>query len=212
MLNSIQTFRSYFDNFPGFLSSAAANFLGSLLAAAVVWWLITRFYELPRTRGEKKELLAVSYALIKRELEAASQYCSEFLASRDDQLEIALPITQGWETLHSTEAFKFLPPTITEKLVAIYSLLFRLRKDIELTHMLIFGESFPMTGENPYRRLRQGTTKLAKGVASEVQVVQTQINALLQKEFDSFGAREKEIFAQAYRTSVGTDRPKSTGR
>jgi len=45
-----------------------------------------------------------------------------------------------------------------------------------------------------------------------VQVVHAQIQVLLQKEIDSFGPREKEIFTQAYQTAVGTDRPKSAGK
>lgn len=179
--------------------STLANFLGSLGAAAVVWLVVTRLYELPRSKREKRELISVAYALIRRELEAATVYCNDLLQMGPDQISVSLPVTQAWETLHSMEAFKFFPPRVSEKLVGCYSLLFKLRKHIELTHMFLFGEKFPIAGENPYSHLRHGTTALATPVARDIIRVQKEFDALLRDELAKFSRKERESFNEAYR-------------
>jgi hypothetical protein len=113
---------------PVFWQNALANFLGSLLAATVLWFVITKWYELPKSKRENRELLAVSYGLFKRELDAAVSYCAGLKGAGPDQVSVSLPITQAWETLHSTEAFKYISPVISEKLVKCYSMIFRLKQ------------------------------------------------------------------------------------
>jgi hypothetical protein len=194
--------------------STLANFLGSLGAAAVVWLMVTRLYEFPRSKREKRELVSVAYALILRELEAAAVYCNDLLQMKPDEITVSLPITQAWETLHSTEAFKFFPPGVSEKLVGCYSLLLKLKKHIELTHMFLFGEQFPMSGgENPYGRLRQGINRLADPVAREIIRLQMEFDALLRDELAKFSKKEKELYDEAYRRVGGVAQigPKPTG-
>src|ERR1022692_2305303 len=119
-----------------FLKNVFANFLGSLAAAIAVWWLVTRVYEISRSKRNKNELLAISYALIKREIDAASHFCQDHVRARIDEISASGPITQAWETLHSMEAFKYFSPTLSAKLVKYYSLLFRLKANLEMEQML----------------------------------------------------------------------------
>src|SRR2546426_5499173 len=165
MCEPLNNLGSLFLAHSAFWGGVLANFLGSVLAAILIWITITWFYEVPRTRTQKHELLAVSYALLRRELQAAAQYCAQLIESNDDQVSIAVPITQSWEVLHSTEALRYLPPTVVEKVVALYSMLFRMRRNIELTQLLMLGEAFPQVGENRFRILRLRTTEIARQVA-----------------------------------------------
>jgi len=180
------------------LANFLGSFLGSVLAAALLWLVVTWLYELPKSKREKRELLAMSYGLIQRELEAAAAYCEEMGNRKPTQISVALPITQAWETLHSTEAFRYIPPRISEKLVKCYSLLFRLRKDVELEHMFLFGEKLPMTDPNSYGQLRQGTHKLSLEVAAEVVKMVEDLRKLLGEEILKMTAREKQVFDEAY--------------
>ncbi len=181
-----------------------ANFLGSLLAAGLLWLFITRLYELPRSKKERRELLASSYGLIKREIEAASGYCEAMSKKRPEEVSASVPITQAWETLHSTEAFRFFPPKISQRLVKCYSLLFRLKKNIELTHMLLLGQQLT---KDPYWQLRARTEQLAIGIAFEVIHMCRGIQELLDEEVRKLPQREKSIFEEAYETP--TVRPDS---
>jgi uncharacterized membrane protein len=63
-----------------FWGRALANFLGSFADAALIFLLVQWIYELPRSKAEVRKLLAVSYGLIKRELDAASGACTELLS------------------------------------------------------------------------------------------------------------------------------------
>jgi hypothetical protein len=181
-----------------FIQSALANFVGSFLAAMLIWFLITRTYELSKSKKEKRELLATSYALIKREIDAASTYCDEHTQARPDQVSASGPITQVWDTLHSMEAFKYFPPTVSEKLVKYYSLLFRLKKNIDFEQMLLLGEVMPLSGDNPYRTLRERTNALDRQVANEVIRLTPVLQATLDNEIEKLKSREKRIFDKAY--------------
>jgi len=55
-----------------FLESAAGNFVRSFAAGGLIFLLVQKYYELPKTKTEIRELLAVFYGLVKREIDAAS--------------------------------------------------------------------------------------------------------------------------------------------
>ncbi len=181
-----------------FLKNALANFLGSLAAAVVVWWLVTRVYEISRSKRNRNELLAISYALIKREIDAASQLCRDHVDARIDQLSASGPITQAWETLHSMEAFKYFSPTLSEKLVKYYSLLFRLKANVEMEQMLFANHSVPVPGADPMAGVLQRLRGLENRVCGDLLSLETQLQSTLDKAVSKLGKREKAMFNEAY--------------
>jgi hypothetical protein len=183
---------------PGFLSNALANFLGSVLAALLIWLSVKWAYDLPKSRKDRQALLALSYALIKREIEAATGYCEEHLKATIDQMSASGPITQTWEALHSMEAFKVFPPEVSKHLVKYYSLLFRLQKNVDLERMLLFGEMLPQVGENLFRRLRERTADADKQVCREVLDLTPKLQSVLNREIARLRGREKRLFLEAY--------------
>ncbi len=186
-----------------FWLNALGNFFGSLAAALVIWGLVTLFYELPRSKKERRELLLVSYALAEYELQVGSTYCQGLLALPQNQIPLSIPVTQGWEILHSTGAFRAFPLQISEKLLAYYSLLFRVTKQIELAHMFQMGVMLPMSGQNPYANQLQQALRSARQVAGSVPVVNNQFQELLNGQIELFGRKEKMIFDEA-RTRMRT--------
>lgn len=193
-----------------FWQSTVADFLGSALAGLLLWWLVTRLYDLPKSRKEKREVVAVAYGLIERELKSASIYCEDLRGSGPDKLSAVPPITQAWETLHSTEAFKFFPAEITEKLVGCYSLIFRLSKDIELSQRLFLSEGLCPAGEKQslerLQRLRGQTDTFTKQIAETILQVHGEFDTLLKKEVNKMSASERDLFDKASQT-VGDDAP-----
>lgn len=183
-----------------FWKEALANFVGSLSAAVVVWFLVTRFYELPRSKGEKRELLAISYGLIKRELDAALQYCVDLLLSRPDEISAVIPVTQAWETLHSIEAFRYLPPRVAEKLVMCYSLLFRLKGQVEFRQWLFLSDTSPSTGDVRGSRVRSQADQFAKQVAREAQEIVKRLLKLIDAEVSQLDEEQQRAFQETYET------------
>jgi hypothetical protein len=180
-----------------FWPNALANFVGSIVAAAFLWILVTRLYELPRSRKQVKELVSVSYALVKFELFFNELYCKE-LIKETGQIAMGLPVTQGWEVLHSTEAFRYLPPQVTGRIIMLYSLLFRLRGNVEFIHRVLMEEGHPIMGQNPYAKLRAEALSLTKQVAVKVLAAQAAFSQVLQNEIDKLSGNEKAIFNQTY--------------
>ncbi|HEV1993295.1 MAG TPA: hypothetical protein VGR03_03090 [Candidatus Acidoferrum sp.] len=181
-----------------FWRNALANFVGSVAAAGFLWFLVTRFYELPRSRKQARELVSMSYALLKFELVFNELYCRELLRVELGRIPAGFPVTQGWETLHSTEAFRYLPPSITGKLIVIYSLLFRLRGNVEFVHRLLLEERRPIDGPNPYSILLVEVSNLTKQVAEKILIAQSAFAQVLQNEIDKLSAEDKKVFDQAY--------------
>ena len=181
-----------------FLQSALANFLGSLLAALFTWFLVTRFYEISRSKKAKDELLAVSYALIKREIDACSGLCREHVNAPITHISASGPITQAWETLHSTEAFKYFSPSLSEKLVKYYSLIFRLKVNIEFSQMLYATKGMPVPGADPMAGVWQRLRELEKRVCGDLISLESQLRSVLDSEVSKLSDREKSIFKEAY--------------
>lgn len=194
-----------------FWQSALANFVGSIAAAGLLWFVVTRFYELPRSRKQTRELLCVSYALVKFEMVFNELYCKE-LIREPGRIPAGFPVTQGWETLHSTEAFRHLPPLITGKLIVIYSLLFRLHGNIEFVHRLILEEGRPVIGPNPYLSLRAEVSNFTLQVAEKILTAQAAFKRALQNEIDKLTGDEKRVFDQAFQLyQVGTKKEQTEG-
>ena len=181
-----------------FIQNAFANFLGSLLAALVTWFLVTRFYEISRSKKAKSELLAVSYALIKREIDACSILCREHLKASVDQISASGPITQAWETLHSMEAFKYFSAMLSEKLVKYYSLIFRLKANIELSQTLFATRGMPVAGAEPMAAVKQRLRHLENDVCRGLVGLESQLRVVLDCEISRLGEKEMSIFKQAY--------------
>jgi hypothetical protein len=181
-----------------FLKNAFANFLGSLAAAVVVWWLVTRVYEVSRSKRSTNELLAISYALIKREIDAASQWCKDHVKAGIDELSASGPITQAWETLHSMEAFKYFSPTLSEKLVKYYSLLFRLKANVELEQNIFASHGVPLAGADPMAGVLQTLRGLENEVCSNLLDLEARLQPALDHAVSMLGKREKAMFAKAY--------------
>src|SRR5258707_14671090 len=188
-----------------FLQSALANFLGSLLAALFTWFLVTRFYEISRSKKAKDELLAVSYALIKREIDACSGLCREHVNAPITHISASGPITQAWETLHSTEAFKYFSPRLSEKLVKYYSLIFRLKVNIEFSQMLFAMHGTPVAGASPMAVVQQRLRGLENKVCRDLERLESQLRSVLDGEVSKLSKKEKVIFKEAY------ERPPSAG-
>jgi hypothetical protein len=181
-----------------FLENAFANFLGSLAAAVVVWWLVTRVYEISRSKRNKNELLATSYALIKREIDAASQLCQDHVRASVNQISASGPITQAWDTLHSMEAFKYFSPTLSEKLVKYYSLLFRLKANLEMEQMLFANHGVPVPGADPMASVHQRLRGLENHLCTELLSLETQLQSVLDNAVSKLGKKEKCMFEEAY--------------
>lgn len=181
-----------------FWQNALANFIGSIAAAAFLWFVITRFYELPRSRKQTKELLSVSYALVRFELVFNELYCRELMDAESGRVPAGFPVTQGWETLHSTEAFRHLPPLITGRLILIYSLIFRLRANVEFLHSVLLEEGRLTARPNAYSTLGAEVYGFTKQVAEKVLTNQKVFNDVLDSEINKLSAEEKRVFHQAY--------------
>ncbi len=194
------------------MAECICEFCRSVAAAGLLWFVVTRFYELPRSRKQTRELLSVSYAFVKFEMVFNELYCKE-LIREPGGIPAGFPVTQGWDTLHSTEAFLHLPPLITGKLIVIYSLLFRLRGNIEFVHRLILEEGRPVVGPNPYSILRAEVSNFTKQVAEKILTAQAAFARALQNEIEKLTGDEKRIFDQAYQLyQVGTKKEQTEGR
>ena len=181
-----------------FWQSALANFLGSLAAAFLIWFLVTRVYDISKSKKDRGELLATSYALIKREIEAAKGYCEEHMGATLDQISASGPITQAWETVHSMEAFKIFPPKVCEKLVKYYSLLFRLKANVEMMQMLFANRGMPVPGADPIAGVLQRLRDIENQVCKELLSLEPQLQSALDGEVSKLPKRGKTIFDEAY--------------
>ncbi len=190
-----------------FWANALANFAGSVAAAALLWFVVTRFYELPRSRKQVRELLSVSYAICKFELVFNKLYCKEVNDESEGHVPAGFPVTQAWEVLHSTGAFRYMPPQVTGKLTMVYSLLFRLRGNVEFIQAVFLKEGGSLDGPNPYTSLRTELSNLTRQVAAKILNAQDAFEQVLQVEIDKLGPSEKRIFNRAYllyREETGT--------
>jgi hypothetical protein len=187
-----------------FLQNALANFLGSLFAAMVTWFLVTRFYEISRSKKAKDELLAVSYALIKREIDACSEFCRSHLGATINQISASGPITQAWETLHSTEAFRYFSPKLSEKLVKYYSLVFRLKANIEMMQLLYATGGAPVAGASPMAGVLQRLRSLEHEVCVEMLKLEPQLQSVLTGEIGKLADGQKDVFNEAYEKRPGS--------
>ena|SRR5258707_6380051 len=188
-----------------FFQNALANFLGSFIAAIVTWFLVTRFYEISRSKKAKGELLAVSYALILREIDACSILCREHTGAAPSCISASGPVTQAWETLHSTEAFKYFSHKLSEKLVKYYSLIFRLKANIELSQLLFAMHGTPVAGASPMAVVQQRLRGLENKVCRDLERLESQLRSVLDGEVSKLSKKEKVIFKEAY------ERPPSAG-
>jgi hypothetical protein len=181
-----------------FLRDALANFLGALFAAFFIWVLITRFYEISRTKKATNELLAVSYALIKREIDDCSTFCRGHLNATISEISASGPITQAWETLHSTGAFRYFSPRLSEKLVKHYSLVFRLKANVEFAQILFATHGVPVAGASPLAGVLQRLHVLENGVCTQLLSADVEPQALLGHEISRLADKQQSIFKQAY--------------
>ncbi|MGB2679537.1 MAG: hypothetical protein WAN12_20835 [Candidatus Acidiferrum sp.] len=188
-----------------FWQNAFANLLGSFAAALFTWFLVTRVYEISRSKKAKGELLAVSYALILREIDACSILCREHIDGAPSHISASGPITQAWETLHSTEAFKYFSHRLSEKLVKYYSLVFRLKANIELSQLLFAMHGIPVAGASPMAAVQQRLRSLENQVCMDLNRLELQLRSVLDGEVSNLSKKEKIIFKEAY------ERPPSAG-
>jgi hypothetical protein len=188
-----------------FWQNALANFVGSFIAALFTWFLVTRFYEISRSKRAKGELLAVSYALILREIDACSILCREHLNATATHISASGPITQAWESLHSTEAFKYFSHRVSEKLVKYYSLIFRLKADIELSQLLFAMHGTPVAGASAMAAVQQQLRRMENEVCIGLNRLEPQLRSVLDGEISKLNERERIIFEEAY------ERPPSAG-
>ncbi|HVS74889.1 MAG TPA: hypothetical protein VHE23_05640 [Candidatus Acidoferrales bacterium] len=80
----------------------------------------------------------------------------------------------------------------------IYSLLFRLRGNVEFVHRLLLEERRPIDGPNPYSILLVEVSNLTKQVAEKILIAQSAFAQVLQNEIDKLSAEDKKVFDQAY--------------
>ena len=181
-----------------FWGSALANFVGSFAAAGLIFLVVKRYYELPKTKAEAHRLLAVSYGLIKREIDAASFACEELLKFRPDQMSASGPITQAWETLQSMGTFKYISPQLSEKLVKYYSLLFRLQANIELEHKLYVNLTDAPSTANAPLQAPGNIRAIEHALCLELRELEPRLRRALEDEIEKLGKDEKKIFNEAY--------------
>ncbi len=181
-----------------FLQSTFANFLGSFVAAILTWWLVAHVYEISKSKTAKDELLAVSYALIKRELDACSRLCRDYMNAPVAEISASGPITQAWETLHSMEAFKYFSPKLSEKLVKYYSMIFRLKANIEMSRMLYATTGVPVPGADQMARVWQRLRELERRLCGELIGLEPQLRVVLDCEVSRLKTKGKRIFKEAY--------------
>ena len=181
-----------------FLESAIANLVGSFFAGVLILLLAKNFYELPKSKKEAQGLLAVSYGLIKREIDAASEACKGLIGAPAHELPASGPITQAWETLHSMGAFRYFSPKLSEKLVKYYSLLFRLNANIEFEQALYLSKSNPVPDVISPPGIAGNTRALEIQVCTELNALEPQLRAALEAEIAKLRPREGQIFSDAY--------------
>jgi hypothetical protein len=181
-----------------FLQSTFANFLGSFMAALVTWLVVARVYDISRSKKTKDELPAVSYALIKREIDACSGFCRQLINAQPTEILASGPITQAWQTLHSMEAFKYFPPKLSEKLVKYYSLIFRLKANIEMSQMLYATAGVPVPGADPMAGVQQRLRNLEDGVCKDLIALELQVRSVLDCEVSRLKTKGRRIFKEAY--------------
>jgi hypothetical protein len=186
-----------------FLENMLANFLGSLAAALVLWLLVTNVYEISRSKKNKDDLMGVSYGLIKREIDAASQFCRDHVSAGIDYISANGPITQAWETLHSMEAFKYFPPTLSEKLVKYYSLLFRLKENVEMEQMLFANRGVPVPGADPMAVVQQNLRSRENLVCRDLLSLESRLQSAIDSEVLKLGKTGRHIFEEAYEKRPG---------
>jgi hypothetical protein len=182
-----------------FWGRALANFLGSFADAALIFLLVQWIYELPRSKAEVRKLLAVSYGLIKRELDAASGACTELLSTPSHELPAAGPITQAWETLQSTGAFKYFSPQLSESLVKYYSLLFRMKANIELEQAMYVNRPLAVPLANAPPWVAPGNIRaIERGVCLELHEIEPRLRDALEAEIAKLDTDERKIFDDTY--------------
>src|SRR5208283_1383781 len=181
-----------------FWQNALANLVGSFIAALLTWLWVSRVYEISRSKKAKGELLAVSYALILREIDACSVLCREHIGAAPSQISASGPITQAWETLHSTEAFKYFSHRLSEKLVKYYSLVFRLKANIELSQMLFAMHGTPVAGASTMASVQQRLRSLENQVCIELNGLESHLRPVLDGEVSKLNEKERIIFKEAY--------------
>jgi hypothetical protein len=182
-----------------FLGNAAANFVGSFFAAWLIFLIVKRYYELPKNKTEVHELLALSYALIKRELSAAAGACAELLTTPTDQLPAAGPITQAWETVQSMGTFRYFSPQLSERLVKYYSLLFRMKANIELEQALYVNRPLAVPLSNAPPWVAPGNIRaIERGVCLELRALEPRLRDALEAQIAELRPGERKIFEEAY--------------
>jgi len=188
-----------------FWQNALSNFVGSFIAALFTWFLVTRIYEISRSKRATGELLAVSYALILREIDACSMLCRRHIDAAASVISASGPITQAWETLHSTEVFKYFSHKLSEKLVKYYSLIFRLKANIELSQLLFAMHGTPVAGASPMAAVQQRLRSLENQVCTELNGFEPQLRSVLDCEISKLSSKQQIIFREAY------EKPPSAG-
>jgi len=184
---------------PRFWLNALANLLGSLGAGLVIWAIVTKLYELPKRRKDVRGLLAVSYGLVRREMDAAHKYCEEYLSARSGQISASGPITQAWDTLHSMGAFQHFSARLSEKLVKYYSLLFRLKDNVELGQKLFLSSGGAITTrDNTNFAVQDRLRTLAKGICEDLINFRPSVLKVLDDEILKLGKREAAVYTEAY--------------
>ncbi len=96
-----------------FLGAILANFLGSLLAGAllslVLFYFVTRRLEILRPAAERKTELQVMLGMLARELEECAQMCVDLQQVKGEPpFSPELP-RHAWDAARESGLFRFLP-------------------------------------------------------------------------------------------------------
>ena len=118
--------------------------------------------------------------------------CRDHLNAKIDQISASGPITQAWETLHSMEAFKYF------SLVKHYSLLFRLKENLEMERMLFANRGVPVPGADTMAGVIQRLRGLENGVCHELIELEPQLQSALNEAVSKLVKREKDMFDAAF--------------
>jgi hypothetical protein len=104
-------------------------------------------------------------------------------------------------------AFKHFSPQLSEKLVKYYSLLFRLKANIELEQALYVNRPLAVPLANAPHWVAPGNIRvIERGVCFELRDLEPRLRDALEAEIEKLGAYEKKIFEDTYEP-VPTHRP-----
>ncbi len=180
-----------------FVSSALANFLGSLFAGALLAWvgflLITRKYQITQPRREKiKEEILVCSLLID-ELQEGKEFVDSYLSGgprSKERLQM-----HAWDALKGSQAVRFLPIDCLEPMLKAYGDLYALE------YLFLKLEDAQL------RDWETGNSGVASGAARLSKMINPGVNTRLSRSQKNCAEAVNALTEQKKRltASLGTD-------